>query len=223
MKISDEFKLRSYVMFAFMAEIFFILLVVFIINMSTGFIENYPFLNYLTKSVMEELAAKVGNGEQVDMAVKIFINNTLIILAPLLIFSLQLLPIKGIKAAAVFLAAAVGLFLYIINASVVGLVMGVLSVKMNVSYIILLFITMIHGSLELFAVAAGTAFGAYYIYITFIRERKSHRDSNYFFASLPAAQGLVFKLIPLLIFILAAAALIETYISAPLAEKVIVR
>ncbi|MBM7855223.1 putative membrane protein SpoIIM required for sporulation [Desulfohalotomaculum tongense] len=219
MKLVEDFKLGNYLTFALLAEITFVFIVVILNAFSSRVFEIYPFLNQFTREVMEGLAGKVKDAEQSGMALKIFVNNLLVTIAPLTVFSLQMLPVKGIKAAAVVLAAVIGVFLYLINGLVVGLVIGVLAANMNVSYIILLFITMIHGVLELFAMSAGTLFSGYYLYNTINQGRRD--NTGCFFQYLPVAQKLLFKLLPVLVAALAAAAVIETYISAPLAEKII--
>ncbi|MTI81397.1 MAG: stage II sporulation protein M [Firmicutes bacterium] len=217
MNLAKEFSLGRYMFLVFIAEISFLLLVIVFTNISIALYESHPSLSQTAHTIMQGLAEKVGDVEQSGMAVKIFLNNLLITIAPLMIFSLQLLPLGVFKKVAVVLSAAVGAFLYFINIIVVGLIMGVLSANVKIHYIILLFATMVHGIFELFAVSAGTIFGGYYVYKTMI---KSRNNENAFFQYLPAAQKLVFKLIILITVILALAAVIESYVSAPLAEKI---
>lgn len=213
------FELRSYLIFALVAEIIFVSIVVFMAYYTVTVLKNSPWLMEFVETLFEGLAQKVGHTTPFGMTVRIFVNNFLITIAPLLIFSLQLLPIRGLKVIAVMLSAGVGLFIYIINAVVAGLAIGAMGITTNTSYVTLLLVTMVHGSLELFAMAAGTMFGAYYLYHA-VRQPKNPNESR-FHLYLHRGQDLILRLVPILMAILITAAIVEVYISMSLAERII--
>ncbi|WP_031513441.1 stage II sporulation protein M [Desulfofalx alkaliphila] len=214
-----DFKLRPYLVFALKAEILFVLILLGMAYYTVNVIKDSALLMEFMDQLFAGLAQKVGHTTLAGMTVKIFVNNFLITIAPLAIFLISLLPVRGLKVLAVFFSAAVGVFLYFINALVAGIALGAMSITTGVSYGSLIAVTMVHGSLELFAMAAGTMFSVYYLYK--ISKRPPNNNESRIHIYLPAARQLIFKLILILALILAAAAIIETYISMALAERLL--
>lgn len=215
---SKYFSLKKYLLFSLGAELVFITIVLVMASLSGLLFERFPQLLSVIKEVMAGIGQKVGDTTASGMTIKIFTNNLFIAITPLIIFSFQLLPVRFIKTLAIHMSFAVGLFIYATNAVVVGLGFGMLAIHMQVSYITLLLISMVHGTLELLAIAAGALFALYYL------NNPSWKINHWErYALLPAAQRLVFKLFPILALILAAAAILEVYVSSPLAAKLIIR
>ena len=210
------FKLKKYLTFALGAELVFITIVLVMASLSGLLFERFPQLLLVIKEAMAGISQKVNDSTASGMTIKIFTNNLLIAITPLIIFSFQLLPTRLIKTLAIYMSFAVGLFIYVTNAVMVGLGFGMLAMHMKVSYITLILISMVHGTLELFAIAAGSLFALYYLNITGSKTTQWN-------GLLPDAQRLTFKLFPILTLILAVAALLEVYVSSPLAIKLIIR
>ncbi|MEG6616439.1 hypothetical protein V6C27_08420 [Peptococcaceae bacterium 1198_IL3148] len=215
---NKKFAIGDYLKFAFLGEITFLLIVIMLAYFSTALFNMFPQLLDIIKVIMNGLAQKVGDDTQSGMTVKIFVNNFLITVTPILIFSIQLLPFRLIKALAVSLSLYIGLFLYLFNAVVIGLTFGAMDMMMNVSFTSLLLISLVHGSLELFAMSAGTLFAFYYRYAA---DQPLIIGSELFYNNLFRGQKLAIVILPLLFAILATAALLEVYVSAPLAAIIV--
>ena len=211
------FSLRNYLIFALSAEIVFVFIIAAVAMLTTIFFKNSSYLMHFLHVLMEELNRKVGAITAGGMAWKIFINNLLISLAPLIIFSLQLLRNKYVRIAAVTVALLVGIFIFAFNGIIAGAAIGAMSIKLNINYGSLLTVTMVHGAFELYALACGCVFPLYFLFQ--VLKRKASFEQHFLNLFQPAQQ-LINKLIPVLIITLAAAAVIEVYISAPLAEKI---
>jgi hypothetical protein len=215
---NKKFTLRDYFKFAFLGEITFLLIVVTFAYLSSALFKMFPELLDVIKEVMNGLAQKVGDDTQSGMSAKIFINNFLISINPILIFTVQIIPVRFIKVTAVTLSLFVGLFLYLFNAVVVGLTFGAMDMMMDVSFASLLAISLVHGIFELFAMSAGTLFAFYYRYAS---DLPLKIGSEAFFNHLFRGQKLAVLLLPVLFVILALAALLEVYVSAPLATMIV--
>lgn len=208
------FGLKRYLSFALGGGIVFITIILILAAFSGWLFDRFPQLLVAIKNVMAGISQKIDHSTAGGMAIKIFINNWRIAIAPLLIFSLQLLPLPIIKTLAVYLSLAVGLFIYATNAVALGLGFGMLAMQMQVSYIILFLISMVHGIFELFAISAGVLFPLYYL-------STAASQSDSVTGSLAEAQQLIFKLLPIVTVALVVAALLEIYVTSPLAAKII--
>ncbi len=213
----DAFCLRSYLAAALIAEAVFVLMVAVTAVITLIFFKNSDHLLTLLQKLMEGLTDKVDAATSWGMTWNIFVNNLLISLTPLVIFSLQLLRGKHIRIFAAGLAALVGIFLYTVNCLAAGLSIGALSIMLNVDYGVLLTVTMMHGAFELYAFAAGCMFPLYF----WLQVKKARTKTGNFLSLFPPAQKLAVKLIPLLILILAVAAIIEVFVSTPIAGQLI--
>lgn len=213
---NNYFNLKKYLFFALGAELIFVASTLLMAGLSDQLFTRFPQLLMATKEAMAGISQKVVDTTAIGMTGKIFVNNTLIALMPLIIFLFHILPVRLIKIVAIYLSLTIGLFIYVTNAVVVGLGFGMLAMEMQVSYLTLLAISMIHGSFELFAVAGGSLFALYYLKLMGSKLSQGGLTSQ-----LASARRLLRKLIPLLIILLAVAAVIEVYLTSPLALKLI--